>query len=81
MNDLVSRHGTDVMVVEVGMSRGPGQRLSVFLADLIAKTRTVSGKPRTWRAVLGTAVVRQLEWYTLGAFDNSGRPTTALERF
>ena len=81
MNDMMSRYGKEVMVVECGMSWDSPTACYSFLTDLIAKTKSVT-------AGKGLGV---LYWepecyggwgsYTLGAFDNSGKPTLALNAF
>ncbi|HEU4471206.1 MAG TPA: glycosyl hydrolase 53 family protein [Flavisolibacter sp.] len=81
MNDMVARYDTEVMVVETGMSWDNPSGSKAFLSDLIGKTRSVSrGKglgvlywePQSYGGWQG---------YTLGAFDNNGRPTAALDAF
>jgi len=81
MNDMVSRYNKDVMIVEVGMSWDQPTICNSFITDLITKTKSVSGgrglgvfywEPECYNAWQG---------YTLGAFDNSGKPTAALNAF
>ena len=80
MNDMVSRYNKQVMVVEAGMSWTDSTTCNAFLTDLIAKTKAVSGKS-------GLGVMywepEAYNWkgYTLGAFDNNGKPTIALKAF
>jgi arabinogalactan endo-1,4-beta-galactosidase len=68
-------------VVEVGMSWDQAASCKAFLDDLIAKTRSVAGDK-----VLGVLYWEPESYgnwkgYTLGAFDNSGKPTEALNAF
>jgi arabinogalactan endo-1,4-beta-galactosidase len=81
MNDMVSRYGKPVMIVEIGMSWDQAAACQSFIADLIAKVKSVPGnnglgvfywEPESYNNWLG---------YTLGAFDNSGKPTSALNAF
>lgn len=81
MNDMVSRYNKEVMVVEVGMPWDDAANCKAFLTDIITKTKSVSGgkglgvlywEPQSYGGWAG---------YTLGAFDNSGKPTVALEGF
>jgi len=80
MNDMVSRYGKEVMIVEVGMSWDSPQECRQFLSDLISKVKSVSGNK-------GLGVLywepQAYNWkgYSLGAFDNAGKPTVALDAF
>jgi arabinogalactan endo-1,4-beta-galactosidase len=81
INDMIARHGKEVMVLEVGMSWDQAASCKAFLEDLIAKTRAVQGDK-----VLGVLYWEPESYgnwkgYTLGAFDNSGKPTDALNAF
>ena len=81
MNDMVARYGTEVMICEVGMSWDSAAAAKSFLSDLITKTKSVTGnhglgvfywEPEAYGNWLG---------YSLGAFDNNGKPTVALDAF
>ncbi|WP_184542274.1 glycoside hydrolase family 53 protein [Mucilaginibacter sp. FT3.2] len=80
MNDMFTRYGTPVMVVEVGMAASEAVTCKAFLTDLLTKVSTVNGKQ-------GLGVFywepEAYNWqsYGLGAFDSSGRPTVALDAF
>ncbi|MFY8004185.1 MAG: glycoside hydrolase family 53 protein [Chitinophagaceae bacterium] len=81
MNDLVVRYKKEVMVVEVGMSWDDAANCKLFLSDLITKTKAVTGG--NGKGVLYWEPQCYGGWkgYTLGAFDNSGKPTIALDAF
>lgn len=81
MNDMVARHGKEVMIVEVGMSWDQQSAASSFLSDLIAKTKTVTGGKGLGVLYWEPQAYNNWQGYTLGAFDNSGKPTTALNAF
>ena len=80
INDMVSRYGTPVMIVEVGMEADQPSTTRSFLTDIITKVNSVS-------AANGLGVFywepEAYNWqsYGLGAFDNSGKPTIALDAF
>jgi len=80
INDMVSRYGTPAMVVEVGMNASDPTDSRAFLTDLITKINGVSNGN-------GLGVFywepEAYNWqsYTLGAFDNTGKPTIALDAF
>lgn len=80
INDMVARYSTTCMVVEVGMQASDPVDSKAFLTDIIAKVNSVPNgnglgvfywEPETYN------------WqnYALGAFDNTGKPTEALDAF
>lgn len=81
MNDMVSRYGKEVMIVEVGMSWDQAASCRAFLEDLIAKTRSVPGDKGLGVLYWEPQSYGNWKGYTLGAFDNSGKPTDALNAF
>lgn len=81
INDMISRYGKEVMICETGMPWDEEVTANLFLTDLITRTMAIGSKkclgvfywePETYNGWKG---------YTLGAFDNSGRPTSALDAF
>ena len=80
MNDMVSRY-KDVMMVEVGMSWDQAAACNMFLTDLISKIKPVTNG--RGRGVFYWEPESYNNWqgYTLGAFDNDGKPTSALNAF
>ena len=81
MNDMVARYAKDVMVVEVGMSWDQSAACKSFLDDLILKVKSVSGGRGTGVFYWEPESYGNWQGYTLGAFDNSGKPTIALNAF
>lgn len=81
MNDMVARYNSDVMVTEVGMSWTDSIACKEFISDLINKTKQVTN--HRGRGVMYWEPESYNNWngYTLGAFDNSGKPTIALTAF
>ena len=81
INDMVSRYNKEIMICEVGMSWDQPDACNAFLTDLVTKAKSVPGDK-----VLGVFYWEpecNVNWngYTLGAFDNSGKPTIALDAF
>ena len=81
MNDLVNRYpGKEVMMVETGMPVNAPIPTQQMLLDLMSKVRAVPGNK-------GLGVLywepQAYNWmaYNKGAWDNSGRPTEAMEAF
>ena len=81
MNDMVSRYNKEVMIVEAGMSWDQPSACNSFLSDLIAKTKSVAGNKGLGVLYWEPEAYNNWQGYTLGAFDNSGKPTPALNAF
>ena len=81
MNDMVSRYNKDVMICEVGMGWDQAATCQSFLADLITKTRSVTNVRGLGVFYWEPESYNNWQGYTLGAFDNSGKPTIALNAF
>jgi arabinogalactan endo-1,4-beta-galactosidase len=81
MNDMVSRYNKEVMVVEVGMSWDQAAACNSFLSDLITKVKSVPNGKGIGVLYWEPESYNNWQGYTLGAFDNSGKPTVALNAF
>jgi arabinogalactan endo-1,4-beta-galactosidase len=81
MNDMVSRYNKDVMVVEVGMSWDQAAACNSFISDLIAKVKSVPDNRGLGVLYWEPESYNNWQGYTKGAFDNSGKPTAALNAF
>lgn len=81
MNDMVSRYGKEVMIVECGMSWDMAGQSYLFLTDLIAKVKSVNGGKGTGVLYWEPQSYGNWKGYSFGAFNNSGRPTIALDAF
>ncbi len=81
MNDMVNRYNKEVMVVEVGMSWDQPAACQSFLTDLIAKTKSVTGNKGLGVLYWEPQCYGNWQGYTKGAFDNTGKPTIALNAF
>jgi arabinogalactan endo-1,4-beta-galactosidase len=81
MNDMVSRYNKDVMIVEVGMSWDQPAACNAFLADLIAKVKSVADNRGLGVLYWEPESYNGWQGYTKGAFDNNGKPTVALNAF
>jgi len=80
MNDMVSRYGKEVMICEVGMSWDSPNEAKSFLSDLIMKTKSIPSD-KGLGVFYWEPEAYQWQGYSLGAFDNSGKPTIALDAF
>jgi arabinogalactan endo-1,4-beta-galactosidase len=81
MNDMVSRYNKEIMICEVGMSWDQASACNAFLGDLINKVKSLPNNKGL--GVFYWEPECNVNWngYTLGAFDNSGKPTIALNAF
>lgn len=81
IKDMVARYNSEVMICEVGMSWDEADIAEIWLKDLFNAVNSVPDQK-----VLGIFYWEPLAYggwngYTLGAFDNNGRPTKALNAF
>ena len=79
MKDMLARYGKPVMISEVGMDVNSPQAAKDMLTDLLTKTASLGAN--------GLGVFywepESYNWknYNMGAFDNSGKPTIAMDAF
>jgi arabinogalactan endo-1,4-beta-galactosidase len=69
-----------VMICEVGMSWDSPNEAKSFLTDLILKTKSIPSN-KGLGVFYWEPEAYQWQGYSLGAFDNSGKPTAALDAF
>lgn len=81
MNDMVSRYNKEVMICEIGMSESDSSACKSFISDLITKAKLVSGNKCLGIFYWEPECYNNWKGYTLGAFNNSGQPTIALDAF
>jgi arabinogalactan endo-1,4-beta-galactosidase len=81
MNDMISRYGKEVMICEVGMSVSDSLPCKDFISDLIQKSKSIANKKCLGIFYWEPECYNNWNGYTLGAFNNSGQPTVALDAF
>jgi len=81
MNDMISRYGKPVMIVEVGMPVNDPNTAKLFLTDIINKTKSISGGNGLGVFYWEPECYNNWQGYGLGAFDDTGKPTVALDAF
>ncbi|HEY4061730.1 MAG TPA: glycosyl hydrolase 53 family protein [Puia sp.] len=81
MNDMVSRYHKPVMISEVGMEVDQPAICQAFITDLIHKVRAVSGGNGLGVFYWEPECYNNWQGYGLGAFDNTGKPTVAMNAF
>lgn len=80
INDMVARYSTPCMVVEVGMNASATTTARSFLTDIITKTNAVASG-NGLGVFYWEPEAYNWQGYGLGAFDNDGKPTIALDAF
>jgi arabinogalactan endo-1,4-beta-galactosidase len=81
MNDMVARYNCEVMIVEVGMPWDSPSDSKLFLQDIITKVKAVTAGKGLGVFYWEPESYNKWQGYTLGAFDNSGKPTVAMDAF
>jgi arabinogalactan endo-1,4-beta-galactosidase len=81
MNDMISRYSKPVMICEVGMPADQATACQSFLTDLIEKTKSIPGHNGIGVFYWEPESYNNWQGYGMGAFDNTGRPTVAMNAF
>ncbi|CAN5856387.1 arabinogalactan endo-1,4-beta-galactosidase [soil metagenome] len=81
MNDMVTRYGSEVMICEVGMSWDQPAACNAFISDLITKVKSISNNKGLGVFYWEPEGYNNWKGYSLGAFDNTGKPTVGLNAF
>jgi arabinogalactan endo-1,4-beta-galactosidase len=81
MNDMISRYNKPVMICEVGMPADQASDCQSFLTDLIKKTKSITGHNGLGVFYWEPESYNNWQGYGLGAFDNTGKPTVAMNAF
>ncbi|HXD79588.1 MAG TPA: glycosyl hydrolase 53 family protein [Puia sp.] len=81
MNDMVARYHKPVMICEVGMPENEAATCAEFITDLIHKVRAVQGGNGLGVLYWEPECYHNWQGYGLGAFDDTGKPTVAMDAF
>ena len=81
INDMISRYSCEVMICEVGMSWDQTSACKSFLTDLIAKAKAVPDNKCLGVFYWEPEGYQKWSGYSKAAFDNTGKPTMAMEAF
>ncbi|HVU25694.1 MAG TPA: glycosyl hydrolase 53 family protein [Opitutus sp.] len=81
MQDMIARYGKDIVISEVGMEVSAPEACRDFVADIIAKTKSLPD--HRGLGVFYWEPECHADWvgYTKGAFAPDGRPTAAMDAF
>jgi arabinogalactan endo-1,4-beta-galactosidase len=81
MTDMISRYGSEIMICEVGMPVAEAAASKSFIADLLAKTKALPNQKGLGVFYWEPESYNSWNGYKLGAFDDTGKPTVALDAF
>ena len=69
------------MITEIGMSWDQPTACNSFITDLATKLKSIANNKGLGIFYWEPEAYNNWQGYTLGAFDNSGKPTAALNAF
>ncbi len=81
MNDLVGLYGSEIMITEIGMPWTDSAACHLFIKDILSKTKLLPNNKGLGVFYWEPQGYNGWKGYTLGAFNNSGMPTGALDAF
>ena len=81
MKDMITRYGKEVLITEVGMPVDQPLVCKQFLMDLLSKVRSLPEKKGLGVFYWEPECYNSWQGYKLGAFDDAGKPTVALDAF
>jgi len=81
MKDMISRYGSEIIICEVGMPMAEAAAAKSFISDLIKKVQSLPDSKGLGVFYWEPQAYNSWKGYKLGAFDDSGRPTIALDAF
>lgn len=81
MNDMVTRYGSEIMICEVGMPVAEAAASKSFIADLLTKNKSLPNQKGLGVFYWEPQSYNSWSGYKLGAFDDTGKPTIAMDAF
>jgi arabinogalactan endo-1,4-beta-galactosidase len=81
MKDMIARYGKEVMICEVGMPVDQADKCRQFIEDLMKRVKNLPDQKGLGVFYWEPECHNDWKGYKLGAFDNQGRPTVALDAF
>lgn len=81
INDIISRYNKEVMICEIGMPATDSVSCKNFISDLYLKCKSVSGNKCLGIFYWEPECYNNWNGYSMGAFNNAGQPTIALDGF
>ena len=81
ITDLITRYQKPIMICEIGMPWDQVDSSYSFISDLISKVKSIPNEKGLGVFYWEPQSYANWKGYTLGAFDNNGRPTAAMKAF
>ncbi len=81
MLDMVSRYNKEIMISEVGMDYTKATECRGFLTDIISKNKSLANHKGLGVFYWEPECFNNWQGYNMGAFDNNGKPTIAMDAF
>jgi arabinogalactan endo-1,4-beta-galactosidase len=81
MKDMIARYGKEIMISEVGMPVDQADKCRQFIEDLMKRVKNLPDQKGLGVFYWEPECHNDWKGYKLGAFDNQGRPTVALDAF
>jgi arabinogalactan endo-1,4-beta-galactosidase len=81
MKDMIARYGKEIMICEVGMPVDQADKCRQFIEDLMKRVKNLPDQKGLGVFYWEPQCHNDWKGYKLGAFDNQGRPTVALDAF
>lgn len=81
MNDMLSRYGSEIMICEMGMPAAEAAASKAFISDLISKNKSLPNNKGLGVFYWEPQSYNSWNGYKLGAFDDTGKPTIAMDAF
>ena len=81
MNDMVTRYGSEIMICEVGMPVAEAAASKAFITDLLTKNKSLPNQKGLGVFYWEPQSYNSWSGYKLGAFDDTGKPTIAMDAF
>lgn len=81
MRDMVSRYNKEIMLCEIGMPATSPVATNYFIRDLYTRIHNLPGGKGLGLFYWEPQAYNRWQNYLLGAFDNTGKPTFAIDAF
>ncbi|MDE3234741.1 MAG: glycosyl hydrolase 53 family protein [Bacteroidota bacterium] len=81
MNDMINRYGKEIMICEIGMDVTQPDACKQFITDIIQKVKSLPNHKGLGVFYWEPECHNNWQGYNMGAFDNSGKPTVAMDGF
>jgi arabinogalactan endo-1,4-beta-galactosidase len=81
INQCIANYNKEILIAEVGMPWDNANQCKAFITDLLLQTKSIVNNKVLGIFYWEPQAYNNWQGYTLGAFDNTGKPTIALDAF